>query len=64
MGFTDYMLLLNGHSPLFARNTDPLAIAVVEFHGVGYTILIDSGFWGHQKRCDFYLGNQSHLAPG
>jgi len=62
MAFTDYIRLANGRSVIFARNTQKIPSAVAEFHGIGYTILTDSGFWGHQKRCDFYLGNQSHIA--
>ena len=62
MAFIDYVRLANERSVIFARNTQTVPSAVAEFHGIGYTILIDSGFWGHQKRCNFYLGNQSHLA--
>ena len=61
MAFIDYTLSVTGRVPLFARNIVLPATNLLEYRGIGYTVLIDIGIRGDKRNVVFIWGWDSPL---
>ena len=61
MAFIDYKLSVNGRTPIFACNTLLSAENLIEYRGIGYSVLIDIGIRGDRRNVVFLWGWNSFV---